>query len=61
MESFPCRSLSKRGAQDISLYIHVWRPSYVRTVILVLTLQLNVIIFSSLPQADAPYSIASSI
>ena len=55
MKSFPCRSLSKLEAQDISLHTHAWRPSldYVRTVRLVLTHQLNVVSFSSLPQADA--------
>ena len=54
MESFPCRSLSKRGAQDISLYTYAWRPSlsYVKTVSLVHTLQLNVVSFSSSPQVD---------
>ena len=55
MEPFPCRSLSKRGAQDISLYTYVWRSSlcYVKTVSLVHTIQLNVVSFSSSLQADA--------
>ena len=55
MVPFPCRGLSKHGAQDIFLYTHAWRPSlgYIRTVTLVHTLQLNVVSFSSSPQVDA--------
>ena len=53
MESFPCKSLSKHGAQDISLYTHAWMPSLGYIINLVLTLQLNVVSFSSSPQADA--------
>ena len=54
-ELFPCKSLSKCGAQDVSLYTHAWRPSlgYVGTVSLAHTLQLNVVNFSSSPQVDA--------
>ena len=54
-KTFPCRSLSKHGAQDISLYMYAWRPSlnYVRTVSLVHTLQLNVVSVSSLPPVNA--------
>ena len=54
MEPFPYKSLSKHGAQDISLYMHAWRPSlgYVGTVSLTYTLQLNVVNFSSSPQED---------
>ena len=53
MESFPCKSLSKHGAQDISLYTHAWMPSLGYIINLVLTLQLNVVSISSSPQADA--------
>ena len=50
-ELFPCKSLSKCGAQDVSLYTHAWRPSlgYVGTVSLAHTLQLNVVNFSYSP------------
>ena len=53
-ELFLCKSISKRGAQDVSLYMHAWRPSlgYVGTVSLAHTLQLNVVSFSSSPQVD---------
>ena len=54
MEPFPCRSLSKHGVQHISLYRHVWRPSFgcVKTVTFVYNLQLHVVIFPHLPHVD---------
>ena len=59
-EPFPCRSISKRGVQDISLHTHEWRPSlgYVRTISLMHTFQLNVVSFPSSTQVN-PISMKS--
>ena len=59
-EPFPSRSISKRGAQDIFLHTHEWRPSlgYDRTVSLMHSFQLNVVSFPSSTQVD-PVSMKS--
>ena len=56
-EPFPYRSLSKHMAQDISLYMHAWRPSKVMSEPLVSCIPL---MSSAFPSSSKLTSLASS-